>query len=177
MEKEKKLKFNIVDVIFILVLLAGIAFVVLRLAGSSLFASSHLKNSKEEKYVITFFSSETADYIVDRIRLDSELTDDSFTLDLGTLVDFEIGPAQISSAASDGHLILSDREGSSSVYMISVVSGVDNGYGVTVDGLKLEIGHSMVLRSKDVKLWVNVYDIQKLEDSPYAGYVDPDDDN
>ena len=170
MEKQKKLKFNIVDVIVLLVLLAGIVFVAMRLIGpgSGSTPPSPSENVNDE-YIITFYSSDTADFIVDRLQANSPLTDDSITVDLGTLVDFEIGPAQVSSAAADGHMVISNLEGHSSVYLMSRVSGTDNGFGVTVNGVKLEIGHSMVVRSKEAKFWVYVYDIQKLEDSPYAG--------
>lgn len=168
MEKQKKLRFNVVDVIFILVLLAGAAFVVMRLSGL-MSAASPGSNKEQEEYIITFYVAESADYIVDHLQAGSPMTDDSITLDLGTLVDFETGPARITSAAADGHLVISDKEGYSSVYLMCRVPGADNGFGVTVDGLKLEIGHSMVVRSKEAKLWAYVYDIQKLSDSPYAG--------
>ena len=174
MEKQKKLKFNLVDVIVILVLLAGIAFVVLRLIGSGFGsvtppASEESEKPVEEEYLITFYASDSANYIVDHLWKGSPLTDDSITLDLGTLVDYKIGPAQISSAGTNGHMVISELEGYSSVYLMSRVTGIDNGFGVTVTGLRLPIGHSMVVRTKEAKFWVYVYDIQKLEDSPYAG--------
>ena len=165
MEKEKKLKFNLVDVIFILVLLAGAVFVFLRLSGKNIVSSS----GPSEEYIVTYYIADSADYIVNHLRVGSSLTDDALSLDLGTLVDFETGPARINSTAADGHQVVSDREGYSSVYLMSKVRGADNGFGVTVDGLKLAVGHSMVLRSQEAKLWVYVYDIQKLSDSPYAG--------
>ena len=171
MEKQKKLKFNFVDVIFLLVLLAGVAFVALRLIGPSFSSdpgSSGSDAPEEAEYLITFYVSDSANYVVDHLRKDSPVTDDSITYDLGTLVDYKIGPARISSAAADGHMVLSELEGHSSVYLMCRALGTDNGFGVTVDGLKLEIGHSMVVRTKETKLWAYVYDIQKLEDTPYA---------
>lgn len=188
MEKQNKLKFNIVDVIVLLVLLAGIVFVALRFIGFGSGANTDPASSpeptssashdpdddpEETEYIITFYASEVADYIVDHLWVDSPLTDDSITLDLGTLVDFETGPARFSSAAADGHLVISELEGYSSVYLMGRALGADNGFGVTVDGLRLEIGHSMVLRTKEAKLWVYVYDIQKIEDTPYVGSVVP----
>ena len=198
MKKQNKLKFNFVDVIVLLVLLAGIVFVALRFIGPgsgtepdpiSSMDPDHSSDPdpsgspdpddgpEEAEYIITFYTSDVADYIVDHIRIGSELTDDSITLDLGTLVDCRIGPAQISSAAADGHMVISELDGRSSVYMMCRVLGTDNGFGVTVDGLRLEIGHSMVLRTRETKLWVYVYDIQKLEDTPYAEDDVPDTDN
>ena len=177
MDKQKKLKFNFVDVIFLLVVLAGVAFVAMRLAGSGSNAPSPTPGEGKtgEKYIITFYTTESADYVVKHLQLGSQLTDDSITLDMGTLVGYEAGPAQISSAAADGHLVISDREGYSSVYLMSRIVCTDNGFGVTTaDGLRLEIGHSMVLRSHEAKFWVYVYDIQKLEDTPYVDVGIPD---
>lgn len=165
MEKQKKLKFNLVDVIFILVVLAGIAFVALRMGGVDVEPSS----GSSEEYIITFVGTEVPNYVIDRLEVGAPVTDDSLTVNLGTLVDFETGPAKISSAAADGHQVVSDREGYSSLYLICRVSGTNNGFGVTVDGLKLGVGHSIVVRARDAKLWMAVYDIQKLSDSPYAG--------
>lgn len=205
MENKNKLKFNIVDVIFLLVLLAGLAFVGLRFIQSlpdpEAAESDPVTESEpaadttppaadttpeptptppvEEMYVITFFVPESADYIVNRLRLGSDMTDDSITLDLGTLVDYETGPARISSAAADGHLVISDKEGYSSVYLMCKLPGIHNGFGVTVCGgsLRLEVGHSMVIRTWESKFWAYVYDIQKLEDTPYAEDEDSDGDD
>lgn len=200
MKKQKKLKFNFVDVIVLLVLLAGATFMAIRLIGPILAShsdpdpdptpssdpasssdpapeGSHDPDDTEEedeRYIITFYAADVADYIAGHLQEGSQLTDDSLTLDLGTLVDYEIGPAQISSTAADGHMVISDLEGHSSVYLMGRVPGADNGFGVTVDGLKLEIGHSMVVRSREAKFWVVVYDIQKLEDTPYVDSEVPD---
>lgn len=189
MEKQNKLKFNIVDVIVLLVLLAGIIFVAMRFIGPLLSSDPDPVPSadpdptgspdpdteeKEAKYIITFYASEAPDYVTDHLWAGSQLTDDSISLDLGTLVDFKTGPAQISSAMADGHLVISDLEGYSSVFLMSRVLGADNGFGVTVAGLKLGIGHSMVVRAKEAKFWVYVYDIQKLEDTPYVNSKVPD---
>ena len=168
MDKQKKLKFNLVDVIFILALLAGAAFVVLRLSGLSLFDVTS-SNEGGEEYIVTFYASDSADYVVNRLQIGSPLTDDSITSNFGTLVDFETGPARVTSTAADGHLIISDKEGYSSVYLMCRVRGADNGFGITVDGQRLGVGHTTVVRAREAKFWVTVYDIQKLSDTPYAG--------
>lgn len=168
MEKQKKLKFNLVDVIFILVLLAGIVFVVLRLGGLDIVARI-TGGAPTEPYVVTYFSIDTPDYVIDRLEPGASVTNDGLDVDLGILLDFRTGPAQVSSSAADGHLVVSDRDGFSSVYLMCQVQASDNGNGVTADGMNLGVGHSAVVRVGDAKFWVNVYDIQKLGDSPYAG--------
>ena len=167
MEKQKKLKFNLVDVIFILVLLAGAAFVALRLGGLDVVA--RFTGAHTEEYVITFVGTEAPDYVVDRLEIGAPVTDDSLDLNMGTLVDFKAGPSLSSGTAADGHIVMSSREGYKSVYLMCKMNAADNGFGVTVDGQKLGVGHSMVVRAGDAKLWMVVYDIQKLDDSPYAG--------
>lgn len=167
MENQKKLRFNLVDVIFILVLLAGIAFVVMRLGGLDVVARI-TGAAPSETYVITFVSTDTPDYVVDHLEVGATVTNDAMDVKLGTVLDFQTGPAQISSAAADGHLVISDRDGSSAVYLICRTQASDNGNGVTVNGLKLGVGHSIVIRAGDAKLWMVVSDIQKLADSPYA---------
>ena len=167
MEKQKKLKFNLVDVIFILVLLAGAAFLALRLTGG--LPGINSSNNGGEEYIVTFYVSDSADYIIDHLQIGSPVTDDSITLNFGILVDFETGPAQITSTSADGRLIVSDREGYSSVYLMCRVRGADNGFGITVGSQKLGVGHTTVVRAREAKFWVTVYDIQQLSDTPYAG--------
>lgn len=167
MEKQKKVRFNLVDVIFILVLLAGVVFVALRLGGLDVVA--RLTGAYTEEYVITFVGTEAPDYVIEHLKIGAPVTDDALDLNMGTLVDFKTGPAQSSSAAADGHLVISEREGYQSVYMMCKMNATDNGFGVTVDGQELGIGHSMVVRAGETKIWMVVYDIQKLNDSPYAG--------
>lgn len=168
MDKQKKLKFNIVDVVFLLAVLAGIAFVVLRLGGLDVVARI-TGTAPSEDYVITYFSTNTPDYVIERIEIGDPVTNDAMDANLGTLLDIRTDNAQISSAAADGHLVVSDLEGSSALYLICRMRASDNGNGITVDGLDLGIGHSIVVRAGDTKTWMVVRDIQKLSDSPYAG--------
>ena len=167
MDNQKKLRFNLVDVIFILILLAGAAFVAMRLGGLDV-VSRITGGASPEPYVITYIGIETPDYVVDRLEIGAPVTNDTMDVKLGTLLDYRTGPAQISSAAADGHLVVSDQEGSSTVYLMCRTQASDNGYGVTVNGLDLGVGHTIVVRAGGTKLWMAVYDIQKLSDSPYA---------
>lgn len=167
MEKQKKLRFNLVDVIFILVLLAGIAFVAMRLGGLDVVARL-TGASAPEPYVITFTSTEVANYVVERVEIGSKVTDDEVSMNLGTVLDFQLGISQVSSAREDGQLVVSSKEGYSSINLLCQVQGSDNGNGVTVDGLALGVGHTMVVRAGDAKMYMVVCDIQKLSESPYA---------
>ena len=168
MDKQKKLKFNIVDVIFLLAVLAGIAFVVMRLGGLDVVARI-TGAAPSEAYVITYISTDTPDYVIEHLEIGAPVTNDTMDANLGTVLDIQTDEAQISSAAADGHLVISDLEGSSTLYLMCRTQASDNGNGVTVNGLNLGIGHSIVVRAGGTKIWMVVRDIQKLENSPYAG--------
>lgn len=167
MDKQKKLKFNVVDVIFLLAVLAGVAFVVMRLGGVDVVARL-TGAASPEPYVITFIGEEVADYVADRVEIGDSVTDEELSMDLGTVVDLQRGESLTYNPDYDGILALSPKEGYCSVLLSCKVQASDNGNGVTVDGMALGVGHTMVVRAGDAKFYLIVYDIQKLSESPYA---------
>ena len=167
MEKQKKLRFNIVDVIFILALLAGVAFVAMRLGGLDI-VRQITGASAPEPYVITFICEETPDYVAERIEIGDPATDDEVSMDLGTVVDVQLSDALSYNPDYDGKLMRSAKEGYYCVRLMCQVRGAGNSNGVTVDGLALGVGHSMVVRAGEAKMYMVVCDIQKLSESPYA---------
>lgn len=167
MDKQKKLRFNVVDVIFLLAVLAGVVFVGLRLGGLDI-VRQITGGSAPEPYVITFIGEEIGDYVVDRVEIGDPVTDDEATLDLGKVVDIQTGPAISFASQEDGQLVTTTKEGYSSILLTCQVQASDTGNGVNVDGLIVGVGHSMVVRPGDSKMYLVVYDIRKLSDSPYA---------
>lgn len=167
MDKQKKLKFNLVDVIFLLVVLAGVVFVGLRLGGLDI-VRQITGGSAPEPYVITFVGEEVGDYVVGRIEIGDPVTDDEATLDLGKVVDIQTGPSISFASQEDGQLVTSTKEGYSSILLTCQARAAGTSNGVNVDGMILGVGHTMVVRAGDVKMFLVVYDIQKLSESPYA---------
>ena len=167
MEKQTKLRFNLVDVLFILVVLAGIAFVVMRLGGLDVVARI-TGAASPEPYAITFICEEVPDYVAERIEVGARVTDDEASMNLGTVVDVQLNDALSYNPDVDGKLMLSAKEGYYSVVLTCKTQGAEASNGATVDGLLLGLGHTMVVRAGEAKMYMVVYDIQKLADSPYA---------
>ena len=167
MEKQKKLRFNLVDVIFILVLLVGVAFVALRLGGMDI-VRQITGGSAPEPYVITFIGDEVPDYAAERIEIGDFASNEEATMNLGTVVDFQLSDALSYNPDYDGKLVLSAKEGYCCVTLMCQVQGTETSTGVVVDGMVLGVGHTMVVRAGDAKLYMVVYDMQKLSESPYA---------
>lgn len=167
MDKQKKLKFNLVDVIFLLAVLAGIAFVVMRIGGLDVVARL-TGAASPEPYVITFIGEEVPDFVAERIEIGDPATDDEASMNLGAVVDVQLSEALTYNPDYDGKLMRSSKEGYYCVHLMCKAQGTGTGSGVTVDGLALGVGHSMVVRAGDAKMYLVVYDIQKLSESPYA---------
>ena len=90
MENKKTRKFNIVDIIVLLVLLLGIAFVLLRIFGGSSLMGL-VSGETQDTYVITFTGDEVPDFVAERVVIGSAVTDDACTVDLGTVLDVQTG--------------------------------------------------------------------------------------
>lgn len=167
MESKKKRKFNAVDVIFILIVLAGLAFVLLRFTGLGSIAGL-TGESAAESYIITFSGDEVPNFVIERIEAGDPLTDDACQLDLGTVVDLEVSDAVSYNANDAGELVVSSKPNNSSIKLMGEVQATDNGNGITIDGNSFGVGHTMVVRAGDAKMYLVVYDIQKKDDSAYA---------
>lgn len=165
-KQKKKLKFNIIDVAFVAAVLAGLIFVVLRVGGFDLLYSI-VFGEDEELFAVTFAYEDTAGYVVERIKLGDRMTDEWMGVDLGEVLEVKLSPAQVYSTRQDGKLVISDKEGYYTISVTGYCKAKDNKSGITVDGLNLGIGHTMVVRIGDAKLWLVVNDIQKMEGSRF----------
>ncbi len=164
MEKQKKWRFNLIDVLFLVVVLAGVLFVALRMAGPDETAGG----GPEDYYVITFTCDTVPSYLVDHLQLSAEVTDDGMKRSLGRVVDIQRGPSVYYNTDSSGRLVKSSRDGYDSLLLMCCVKCADNGYGITVDELNLGIGHTITIRADGARISSAVYNIQKLSDTVYT---------
>ncbi len=168
MEKQKKWKFNVIDALFLLVVLAGIAFAVYQIAGPRLPADLLHGSAAEEDYVVTYYCAAVPDYQLDHLRQDAAVTDDGMTRDYGTVVDFQLGQSKFYAADESGRMTCVSRDDYHSLLLMCRVRGRDNGFGISADGIALGVGHSLAVRADEVRIDMTVYNIQKLSDTAYA---------
>lgn len=159
---QKKTRFNMVDVLFLLVVLVGVLFIVLRTAGRET-----AKELPGEYYAVTYIGEAVPSYMLDLLEMGADVTDDEMIFSLGTVVDIQRGPSVFYNVDSSGNMVKSSRDDYESLLLTCRVEGVDNGFGITADGLALGVGHSIVLRADKAKISMMVYDIQKLSDTSY----------
>lgn len=154
--EQKKKKWNIVDLIVVLVLVGVAAFAAWRFFGNS---GGKATTGNEEPYRITFLCSETPEKVAGMIRNGDVVTDDSCYMDLGKVVDYRVDDALVYTTAADGKVVLSSKPGYQSVYVTVECEGVAEDNCVYVTGWALGCGHSMVIRVGYAKLYVWVYDM------------------
>ena len=132
---QKKAKFNIVDIIVILIVIAGIAFLGLRM-----FAKQEPVSSP---YLLTFRADCVPEEIASTLTADCEAKDHGRNIVLGTLVEFSTGESIVYGFDSKGRCVASEKPGHVSVTLVCRVNGSKSPTGLTVDRNSLNIGSQL----------------------------------
>ena len=162
---QKKVKFNIVDIIVILLLVAGIAFVGIKMLGSGEPApvvsdpATGVTEGTEGTYHITFSAECIPGYVADTLVKGSRSENVSRNMDLGTLIDFSVAPSIIYSFDANGICVQSEKPGYVSVTLVCEVTGTQEPTGLQVGQFMLNIGHAMGVRCGNTEINTIVRDI------------------
>ena len=141
---QKKAKLNIVDIIVILVLIAGIVFVGVRMFGGEEPAAAD--PAAGSTYHVTFFAECVREDVANTLVQGSKAENASRNMDLGKLVDFTIGESIAYGTDSKGNVVQSTKPGYVSVTLVCELTGVDQSTGLQVGQFMLNVGHSMGVR-------------------------------
>lgn len=157
MEK-KRIRFNWVDCIVILAIIAVIAFV-----GTKL-SSGILDNSgKDAKYRITFYTEESTMYSLENVKIGDPVCDESNDVSLGAVTDIDISDvshAQLET--SEGTYIEASRPGYGSGSVTFEGTGTEYAYGAKFDNSKYSVGQTVTFRIGTSKLHGRVKSIEKI---------------
>lgn len=158
---QKKVKFNIVDILVILVLIAGVAFLGLRMFGGE---EPAVTNPTEgSRYLVTFNCESIRTEVTDTLVKGSKAENASRNMDLGHLVDFTVDEAVIYTTDSEGNVVKTTKEGYSSVTLVCEVTGIDQSTGLQVGQFMLNVGHGMGVRCGFTEIYCYVMDIAPVE--------------
>ena len=155
---QKKAKFNIVDIIVILILVAGIAFVGVRMFGGEEPAVEATAGSGST-YHVTFHAECVREDVANTLVLGSKSENASRNMDLGTLVDFTIDESVIYSFDSEGNCVKSTKPDYVSVTLVCRVTGTQEPTGLQVGQFMLNVGHNMGVRCGNTEINCNVWNI------------------
>ena len=159
---QKKVKFNIVDILVILVLIAGVVFLGVRMFGGEEPAVA-ADPTAGSTYRVTFHAESIRSEVTDTLVLGSKAENASRNMDLGHLVDFTVEDAIVYTTDSKGNLIKTTKEGYSSVTLVCEVTGIDQSTGLQVGQFMLNVGHGMGVRCGFTEIYCYVMDIAPVE--------------
>ena len=159
---QKKAKFNIVDIIVILILVAGIAFVGVRMFGGEEPAVEATAGSGST-YHVTFHAECVREDVANTLVLGSKSENASRNMDLGTLIDFSIDEAIAYGTDSKGNVVQGTKPGYVSVTLTCELTGIDQSTGLQVGQFMLNVGHSMGVRCGFTELNMVVQNIEPVE--------------
>jgi hypothetical protein len=162
MIKDGKLfgKINVIDFLVILLVVAIIA------AGVKFVFFN--KGNAPDTLIMKFRIEEVDNFVAEKVHVGDSLYDDTGENDLGKVIDVETDESISYSVSEDGLYNMTSREGYKSMIITGEVQGKKTKLGAEIKGTKYGVGHSMVLRAGDAKLYLRVYDI-KLKDNEDDG--------
>lgn len=143
-------KLNIIDALAILVILAAVAAVVFFVTKPKV---------TNDTLVMKFRIEEVDSFVAEKVHVGDELYDDTYVQELGKVTAVELNDSISYGQVEDGMYTLTSKEGYYSMIITGEVEGKKTNLGAEINDKKYGVGHSMVLRAGDAKLYLRVYDI------------------
>jgi len=155
MEK-KKFRFNLVDAIVVLVIIAAIAFVGMK------FFSGDIGPSASTQYKISFCCDEVPSFAAEVIKVGDYVTDDDKNSALGVVESVTLSPSRTYAHTAEGEIRLAPKEGFNTVEVTAVVDAQEFQHGIMVNAAKYGVGHSLTIRVGKAKIYGRVSGLEKI---------------
>ena len=166
MNKDGKIKgkFNVIDLLVILLIIAVIAGIAVRFGSK---VTSAVKSDEEFEYTVRIESVRqfTVDALQETMDTGSHLTDKKSTVDLGVITDIQSDDAKIISEKADGTIVYASQEGRKTAYITIRTRGKesDNSY-ITADSNELSVGRQTEIFSKYVHTSGLITSVKKVNE-------------
>lgn len=153
---EKKMKFNIFDILVILVVVAALAFGAYKLLGGN-------DTGEAESIRITYTTREVSDFVVEKVEKGCRMYDDNNKVELGVLEDIQVGDSLSSIVTDSGEWVVTDKPDYSSMVITSVAKGKKLDNGVDIGGHTYYLGDFIVLRAGVAKVYIEITKIEIVD--------------
>lgn len=162
MDKQGKIKgkFNIIDILVILLIIAMIIGIAVRFKSS---VTTAVKSDVDLEYVVKIESIKECS--VNALEKMGKVTDKKSNLDLGEVVNVDYEPTKYQSTTADGKIVLSEQPERYTVYLTIRTKGKesDNSY-VLADSNELSVGSTAQIFTKYIDTTGKVVSIKKIEE-------------
>ena len=138
---QKKAKFNIVDIIVVLVLIAGIAFVGMKMFGGQDPAAE--SPTAEQAYLVTYRADCVPEEIAATLTVGSPAENSLHDMALGTVVDVVIAESVTYGYDSNGQCVASEMPGHVSVTLVCRINGNLHPNGLIAGKYSLNVGQEL----------------------------------
>ena len=149
----KKRKFNIVDLIFLLVIIAAVAVVAVK------FISNAQNKTKSAEYTVVLHSDDIPATALNSFKNGDEVLDDVGKV-FGRITDIQTAEAIVYGVDSAGRNVAGPKEGYVSVDITVNCSGTANDHYLTVSGIKYDSNASFTFICGQSMLWLRISDIK-----------------
>lgn len=149
-------KINIIDLIVIIALVAAVAV----FGYSKMSQKNSVGTVATPTVTMEFYTDEVADYVVEHVKEGTPIYDADEDIKLGTVKSFEVGPSKVYTENSEGAVVVSEKEGYSSIRIVGEINGSYQEYGAEVEGVKYGVGHTVTIRAGQAKIHLKVSDIK-----------------
>lgn len=148
--EKKKGRFNIIDLIVIILLVLAIVFIAYKLLPKN------SDNVETQKVRITYYMEKCADFVPAHTQIGDTLYVSDTNLQLGVVTDIRVEDYQpnIESANDENYC---------SIYITGEVDAVMSEHGPLVGNTLFGIGHTMVIYAGMGKYYVAVYDAELVQ--------------
>ena len=163
MAEKKKFKFNIIDIIVLVVLIAAICFAGYKLFFDRLDDSATPTKERELSYTIEFYCEESPAFSAELVQVGDNLVDEYLDVPLGKITKVELAPSVSYATDAEGNWVVSSKEGYNSLKITTELKfkGVPYAHGIQVDTFKYGVGHSMTFRAGKAKLYGRISGIEE----------------
>ncbi len=157
MAEKKKAKFNVIDAIVILVILAVIALVGYKfMLGSG-------ESGVSGTYTLKFLCEEVPDFAASVIEIGDVVVDEQKDVPLGTVTDIKIDESRTYTTTKEGDIRVVPKPYYTCVELTTTLTGEEYQNGVIVNSSKYGVGHSITIRVGKAKIFGRVSYIEKEE--------------
>ena len=159
MSEKKKFKFNVIDAIVVVVIVAALCF-----AGYKLAIEPNSEvNLQQNTYTVSFFCEEVPTFAAEAIQEGDPVSDEYKDVPLGNVVSVKVSPSTSYVGDAQGNIHKTTKEGYQTVEIEATVtvSGEEYKHGIAIGESKYGVGHSITLRVGKAKIFGRVSGIEK----------------
>lgn len=152
-------KINIIDLIFIIIVLAATVFAMNRFG---VFSPDKAVGAVEKKLLLTMYQEEVNTFTLSNIKPGDPVSESFQNISLGKVSELNISSPVNWGADQNGNQIKTQRDGYSSITLKTEVPGTVTSSGFTIGGAKYYVGQLLVIRVGTSTLYARVEGAEQI---------------